>query len=334
MNQKTADLAQFKFRDLHPQVFLGTASDRYAGWLGQIYTPEKYDGRITRRVKNLEKHSYVEEVLPLDSVVEYFEHFPVLEIDFTFYRLLLNEQGRPTPNYELLKNYKSYLGVADRLILKVPQAIMAQKLRQGKNYIQNAAYLNPEIFTRQFYVPANDTLGANLQGFIFEQEYQRKQDQKPVEQLADELDEFFQAIPIDRRYHLEIRTPAYLEEPVFEVLEKHGVGQIFSQWTWLPPIKEQFEKSDGRIFNLGKEVVIRLLTPIGRRYDETYAMAYPFDKLVDGLFQPKMVEEAVTLVRNVLAQDVLVYLIINNRAGGNAPMIAENLAEGFLAFDL
>jgi len=287
MNQKTADLAQFKFRDLHPQVFLGNASDRYAGWLDQIYTPEKYDGRITRRVKNLEKHSYVEEVLPLDSVVEYFDHFPILEIDFTFYRLLLDEQERPTANYDLLKNYKSYLGAADRLILKVPQAIMAQKLRQGKNYIQNAAYLNPEIFTRQFYVPANDTLGANLQGFIFEQDYHRKQDQKPVEQLADELDEFFQAIPIDRLYHLEIRTPTYLEEPVFGVLAKHGVGQIFSQWTWLPPIKQQFERSGGRIFNSRKDCVIRLLTPIGRRYDESMPWPTPLINWSKVCFSPR-----------------------------------------------
>jgi hypothetical protein len=48
----------------------------------------------------------------------------------------------------------------------------------------------------------------------------------PVEQLADELDEFFQIIPSDRRYHLEIRTPAYLEEPVFTVLEKHGADTL------------------------------------------------------------------------------------------------------------
>ena len=328
MDQKATSLAQFKFRDLHSQVFLGTASDRYGGWLGQIYTPEKYEGRITRRVKNLEKNSYVEEVLPIDSVVEYFAHFPVLEIDFTFYRLLLNEQGRPTANYELLKKYQHYLKNDDRLILKVPQVIMAQKLWQGKNFIQNAAYLNPDIYTRQFYEPAKDILGANLQGFIFEQEYHRKQDRKPVDKLAEELERFFQAIPTDQRYHLEIRTPAYLEEPVFEVLKKHGVGQVFSQWTWLPPIRKQLEKSGGRIFNVGKECVIRLLTPIGRRYDETYAMAYPFDKLVDDLFKPKMLEEAVQLVQNFLAQDALVYLIINNRAGGNAPMLAQNVAEG------
>ena len=207
---------------------------------------------------------------------------------------------------------------------------MAQKLRQGKGYLQNPNYLNPDIFTRQFYEPANEILRDNLHGLIFEQEYQRKQARVPVEQLAGELDGFFQAIPNDKRYHLEIRTPNYLEEPVFEVLAKYGVGQIFSQWTWLPSLKKQYEKSGGNIFNAGKNVVIRLLTPIGRRYDETYAKAYPFDKLVDDLFKPVMVEGTVNLVLEILAQDALVYLIINNRAGGNAPMIAEKVRERFL----
>jgi uncharacterized protein YecE (DUF72 family) len=330
MNQ-AAKIPHFNFLNLHPNLFIGTASDRYAGWLGQIYTPEKYQGRITRRTKNLEKNSYIEEVLPIDSVIEYFRHFPVLEIDYTLYRLLLDEQGRPTNNYELLKNYKQYLKPDDRLILKVPQVIMAQKLRQDKSFIQNANYLNPDIFTRQFYEPASEILGSNLWGFIFEQEYHRKQDRVPVERLVAELDRFFQAIPTDRRYHLEIRTPAYLEEPVFEIFEKHGVGQIFSQWTWLPSLKKQFEKSGGKIFNAGEQVVIRLLTPIGIRYDETYAKAYPFDNLVDDLFKPVMVEEVVNLVREFLTQDAVVYLIINNRAGGNAPMIAEKVAERFLA---
>ena len=109
MNQTPTTTSHFNFLSLHPRLFIGTASDRYAGWLGQIYTPEKYQGRITRRTKNLEKNSYIEEVLPIDSVKEYFEHFPVLEIDYTFYRLLLDDQGRPTNNYELLRNYQQYL---------------------------------------------------------------------------------------------------------------------------------------------------------------------------------------------------------------------------------
>ncbi len=79
----------FHFRSLHPQVFIGTASDRYAGWLGQIYSPGRYQGRITQRSKVLAGRTFVEQVLPVDSVEEYFEHFSVLEIDLSFYRPLL-----------------------------------------------------------------------------------------------------------------------------------------------------------------------------------------------------------------------------------------------------
>ena len=39
----------FLFKDIHPHLFIGTMSDRYAGWLGKIYSKEKYEGRITRR---------------------------------------------------------------------------------------------------------------------------------------------------------------------------------------------------------------------------------------------------------------------------------------------
>ena len=82
----SADIERFRFRHLHPQVRLGTASDRYADWLGQIYTAERYQGRITRRTKVVGEQTFTEEVLPVDSITEYFEHFPVLEIDYTFYR--------------------------------------------------------------------------------------------------------------------------------------------------------------------------------------------------------------------------------------------------------
>ena len=37
----------FNFRNVHPQIFIGTASDRYAGWIGQIYSKGRYDGLIT-----------------------------------------------------------------------------------------------------------------------------------------------------------------------------------------------------------------------------------------------------------------------------------------------
>jgi len=110
---KPFDLEKFQFRGLHPRVFIGTTTDRYAGWSGQIYSKERYQARISRRTHTVGGKSFVEEVLPIDSVEEYFEHFPVLEIDFTFYRLLLEKDGRPTQNYHVLREYRKYLGERD-----------------------------------------------------------------------------------------------------------------------------------------------------------------------------------------------------------------------------
>ena len=184
----------FSFRNLHPQILVGTASDRYAGWIGQIYARDRYEGRITKRTKVMAGKSFVEEVLPVDSVAEYFEHFPILEIDSTFYRLLLDQNGQPTQNYQVLKTYARHLKEGDRIILKVPQLITAQKTHRGDRHNENPAYLNPKIFTDQFYDPAAKLLGASLAGFIFEQEYQRKEERVPVNAMAQSLDKFFSQI--------------------------------------------------------------------------------------------------------------------------------------------
>ena len=201
-----ANLQTFHFRSLHPQVCIGTASDRYAGWVGQIYSEDRFEGQISKRTRTIAGKSFVEQVLPVESVEEYFTHFSVLEIDFTFYRSLMDENAQPTQNYQVLKTYSRYLKEGDRILLKVPQLITAHKIRKGDQYIKNEAYLNPVIFTEQFYTPVVNLLGANLTGLIFEQEYQRKEDRMPVIEIAQALDRFFGLIPQDPRYHLELRT--------------------------------------------------------------------------------------------------------------------------------
>jgi uncharacterized protein YecE (DUF72 family) len=321
----------FQFRNLHPKLLMGTASDRYAGWIGQIYTKERYEGRINRRTKTVGGKSFVEETLPVESVEEYFEHFRVLEIDYTFYSLLVDEDGRPTQTLHTLRRYRQHMKGNDRVILKVPQMISAQKVRQGSKYAENQMYLNTEMFSKRFYEPAIEVLGGALIGLIFEQEYQRKQDRVPVKKMAADLDRFFESVPKDTRYHIELRTDAYLSSPVFEVLEKHGVGQVLSHWTWLPPLRKQLAKADYRVFNTGRQRIVRLMTPIGMRYEDAYAKAHPFDKLVEGMLQPEMVRETADIMQRAIKDSVETSILINNRAGGNAPIIAQKIAEQFLA---
>ena len=86
---------------------------------------------------------------------------------------MLDKDGQATKNFHVLKSYAQYIEENDRVVVKVPQIISAQKLRRGNQYIENEAYLDAKIFTKQFYEPAIDLLGPSLGGMIFEQEYQK-----------------------------------------------------------------------------------------------------------------------------------------------------------------
>ena len=328
--EKINSIASFQFRDLHPDLFIGTASDRYAGWIGQVYTDERFVGNIARRSKKVGGKTFREEVLPVQSVEEYFGHFRILELDFTFYLPLLDRAEKPTRIFHLLHTYGQHLKKGDRLILKAPQVIFARKiLRQGK-YIDNKHYLNPEVFIKQFYEPAIELLAPWLEGIVFEQEYQRKGNRVSPEEQAKQLDAFFGAVPEDKRYHVELRTEAFLTGPVFKILEGYGVGQVLSHWTWLPALSKQFALSGKRFLNRNS-CIIRLMTPNGIRYEDAYARAHPFNALIKGMQSPGMVQDTIELINRAIGEQVRINVIVNNRAGGNAPLIVQQIANGFLA---
>ena len=53
----------------------------------------------------------------------------------------------------------------------------------------------------------------------------------------------------------------------------------------------------------------------------------PFDKVVPGMLDSEMIEDTAKIVNEAQKNKVQVNLIINNRAGGNAPLIAEKIAD-------
>ncbi|MBP1712104.1 MAG: hypothetical protein H6Q42_307 [Deltaproteobacteria bacterium] len=62
-------------------------------------------------------------------------------------------------------------------------------------------------------------------------------------------------------------------------------------------------------------------------YNESYAKAFPFDKMVPDVLDPKMIEETAKGVNEAIKDRAQVNLISNNRAGGNAPLIVEKVPE-------
>ncbi len=325
------NIAAYRFHDVHPHLRIGTASDRYAGWIGQIYPEERYGRRTTARRRKLGGRTYEERTVPVDSVTDFFEHFDVLEIDYTFYRPLRDRDAKPTNNFFVLQRYASHAPMDATFLLKAPQQYTARRLRRGGAYDENADYLDAQAYVRQFLEPAQEILGQRLQGILFEQEYQRKTEGPSPEQNVDELDTFTRKTPADVQLHFELRSKHLLTPLYFDWLRTTGHGFVFSHWTWLPSLRAQWSLCGQDFSAANGQAVVRLLTPLRVKYEDAYAMAHPFDRTVPAIAETRqaraMIEDTNRLLEEAVQQKVLLNVIANNRAWGSAPELARQVAE-------
>ncbi|MDX1530501.1 MAG: DUF72 domain-containing protein, partial [Rhodothermales bacterium] len=299
---RRAELARYDFRGVHPRLAFGTASDRYAAWIGQVY-PERWRSEVQTRKKRVRGEAFEERQLPIASVVDYFAHFSVLELDFTFYRPLLEADGSPGTNYFVLQNYAEHAPPEARFLVKAPQAFSARTLRRGgkggPRYEDNPTYLDAGGYVRQFVEPLVELLGERVRGVLFEQAYTRVAESPEPEVFVANLDGFFREVPRAVQTHLEVRSPHLLVPAYVDWLEAEGLGFVFSHWQYLPSIKEQWERVGGRLTAADGNVVLRLLNPRGMSYADAFAAAYPFERPVPELAETKqarqMIDEATAL---------------------------------------
>ncbi len=62
-------------------------------------------------------------------------------------------------------------------------------------------------------------------------------------------------------------------------------------------------------------------------YEESYAEAFLFDKMISGMLDPEMIGDTAKIVNEAIKDKTHANLIINNRANGNAPPIAQKIAD-------
>lgn len=331
-DRRTA-IDRYDVRGIHPAVRFGTASDRYAGWIGQVYDEETYGTRISTRKRTLNGQTFEERQLPVESVRAYFEHFDVLELDFTFYRPLV-EDGEPSSNYFVLSKYLEHAPDDASFLLKAPQQFFARTLRRGGSFVDNDTFLDANDYISTFHEPAVDLLGDRLAGIIFQQEYQRVADSPSPDRNVEELDAFFSTLPSDVQFHIELRSEHLLSTEYFDWLDARGLGFVFSHWTWLPAIREQWSKCGEHFTAENDEAVARLLTPRNVKYADAYAKAYPFDTPTPELSESKqahdMVLDATALTFRAQAENAILNIMANNRAWGNAPDLTRAIAHRIL----
>ena len=331
-------VAAYNFRTVHPQLRFGTASDRYAGWIGQVY-PAAMESEVTTRRRKLGSASFEERLVPVSSAADYFRHFAVLELDFTYYRPLLDVDGTRTSSLNSIERYLEWVPDDATFLLKVPRMFFSRWLRTstgGKpGHVANGDYLAVDAYLRMFHEPATRTLGTRLGGIVFEQEYQRKGDSPTSAEFVDELDEFFAHVPRDAALHIELRSEHLLTPDYFDWLETTGIGHVYSHWTWLPPIRKQWKMSGERFTSASGDAIVRLLTPLRVTYADAYARTTPFDRVNPEIAASdqarRMIEDTAALAFKSIDQGKTLNIIANNRAWGNAPDLAATVAERVIA---
>jgi uncharacterized protein YecE (DUF72 family) len=288
-------------------VFIGTSSWKYEGWLDQIYSRQRYmtRGRFSQKRFNDE------------CLNEYAETFPIVCGDFSFYQF-------PSETY-----WSKLFGSAPptlQFAFKAPEEVTVKQFPRHPRYgpragDDNSSFLDAELFQSAFL----DLLAPyrpRVASLIFEFGSFAKQCYSDVGAFLQELDPFLAALPPGFRYAVEIRNPDFLAPEYFGCLRSRRVAHVFSAWTRMPEIGVQTNLRDAYTADF---TVARALLRRGRAYEEAVAKFTPYARVEDP--NPETRDALRLLIARARQRHEPSYIFVNNRLEGNAPETIEAITD-------
>jgi uncharacterized protein YecE (DUF72 family) len=285
------------------EILFGTASFAYEGWKGIVYH-ERYRA-ATFKVECLREYAR-------------YAPFRTVEFDFPFYR---------PPGEAQLARYAAALPPGFPVASKVWEEITMPRFpelpRHGERAGQeNPRYLDARAF-REEVLPAYEKAFRGHTGpFVFEFPTERQPTPARRAAFLEGLDAFLAALPAEHTYSVEIRTPAYFVPEYFDVLRRRGAAHVFNWWTRTPALLEQWKAAQPLP---GKFALARVLVPPGVPYEQAVARFRPYDRVQAP--REDMRRDVVRLIRQVTEAGADVFVLVNNRAEGCAPLTIRALAE-------
>jgi len=290
----------------------GTSSWYFPGWDGLIWDGEYEQARLSK-----------------EGLAAYAKH-PLLRtvsLDRAFYRPLSAGQ------------YAAYAAqVPDdfRFVVKAPSLIADASIRgdDGRSLNHNVLFLDADTALREFVQPALEGLGHKLGALVFQLSPLPGLMLATIGQMIDKLDRLLAALPDlravapDAVVAVEVRNAEWLTPGFTAMLKQRGVSYCLGLHAKMPPIAEQLP-------------ILRALwpSPLVCRWNlhmkhgafgyesarEEYA---PFDRLVDP--DPETRQQLARVIAGTVANGVLAYVTLNNKAEGSAPLSIEALAQAVL----
>jgi uncharacterized protein YecE (DUF72 family) len=282
-------------------VFIGTSSWKYPGWLGLLYTEDRY----------IWHGKFAESRFNNNCLAEYAEVFKTVCVDAAYYKF-------PDRRYlqglvaEVPEDFLFTFKVTDNITIKRFSNLPRFGNRAGK---VNEHFLNAELFTRGFLAPCEE-FKQNIGMLIFEFARFYPADFARGREFVEALDNFLEQLPKGWNYGVEIRNRTFLKPEYFAVLERHGVAHVYNSWAEMPSVSEQLATA-GSITNPEFAGARFLLKP-GRKYQEAVDRFSPYNKIKEPYEEARVA--AAKLIQKALARIGLrkLFLYVNNRLEGNA----------------
>ena len=288
-------------------VFIGTSSWKYEGWMGQVYTRERY----------LARGRFSQKLFEAACLREYAETFPIVCGDFSFYQF-------PSEFYwqRLFRSAPPSLLYA----FKVPEQITVKFFPKHDRYgatagQENPAFLNAALFQDAF-LRLLEPYRSQIAVLIFEFGAFSKRSYQAPDQFLYDLDRFLGAIPKEFRYSVEVRNPEFLGPDYFGCLRTHNVAHAFNAWTRMPELHQQIDIPG--IFT-ADFTVTRALLRWGRSYEEAVRKFSPYRRVQEP--NPEARQAIRQLIGRARSASQTAFIFVNNRLEGNAPGTIEAILE-------
>ena len=291
-------------------VFLGTSSWKYPGWLGQLYTEDRYiwHGRFSEaRFERL-------------CLAQYAEVFKTVCVDAAYYKF---------PDAHFLEGLVSQVPADFQFALKVTDRITIKRFANLPRFgaragTANADFLNAALFESAFLRPCRP-FQQQVGLLIFEFSRFAPSDFARGRDFVEALDRFLGSLPRGWRYGVEIRNRTFLHPDYFAMLARHGVAHVFNSWQDMPPVGEQLDLPTSR--TAPDFVGVRLLLKPGRKYEEAVKQFSPYNRIQDPY--PEGRAAGVKLIGETRRAGGAMrsYIYVNNRFEGNALQTIASMVE-------
>ena len=277
-------------------IYIGTSSWKYEGWLGQLYTPERYTYRGKVAKSRFEA----------GCLEEYSEVFKTVCVDAGFYRF-------PEERYveklaaQVPDGFKLSFKVTDEITIKHFPNQPRHGSRAGKS---NDNFLNADLFSKAFLAPLTphrEKIGV----LMFEFGHLYKRDFEQGRDFVAALDQFLEQLPREWQYGVEIRNREFLRPEYFEVLHRNEVTHVFNSWSGMPPVEEQMTL-DGSF--PADYFASRFLLRPGRKYEEAVKSFSPYEAVQDAYPEGRNAIETLATKKPLKPS----YIFVNNRLEGSA----------------